>query len=199
MNKILVIHPDDRSTDFLRAIYRKLKNITLITGGYSKSEVLKMISEHDQVMMMGHGSPWGLFSVGQFTDVDNGYIVDHSMIYLFTNQRNNIYIWCNADKFVDRYKLQGLYSGMFVSETGEALMCNLPPVSQSIVDESNNSFATWLGDIISEKPLHETYEYMMYYYKILAESNSVAEYNSERLYLSEGGVIRSNKSTKYIT
>ena len=193
--KTLIIHPEDRTTDFLRGIYATLPGHTLITKG-TKAHVNSLIDTHDRVIMCGHGTPMGLLSVKQFENYE--YIIDSNTVPRIRG-KECIYIWCNADKFVDRYKLQGLYSGMFVSETGEALMCNLPPVSQSIVDESNNSFATWLGDIISEKPLHETYEYMMYYYKILAESNSVAEYNSERLYLSEGGVIRSNKSTKYIT
>jgi len=34
MKKILIIHPDDRSTDFLKPIYEKLPNITVITGVY---------------------------------------------------------------------------------------------------------------------------------------------------------------------
>jgi PAS domain S-box-containing protein len=38
--KVLVIHPDDRSTDFLKPIYAGITNATVITGGYSKAEVL---------------------------------------------------------------------------------------------------------------------------------------------------------------
>jgi hypothetical protein len=64
--KTLIIHPADESTTFLDIVYQNIPNQTLIQGGCSKMDVMKMIKEHDRVMMMGHGSPGGLFSIGQF-------------------------------------------------------------------------------------------------------------------------------------
>jgi hypothetical protein len=61
MKKILVIHPDDRSTDFLKPIYENLPNTTVITGGVSYMNIRQSIIEHDQVIAMGHGSTYGLF------------------------------------------------------------------------------------------------------------------------------------------
>ncbi len=52
--KTLIIHPDDRSTDFLKPIYENVTNATVVTGGVSKKDVKQMIIEHDQVMMMKH-------------------------------------------------------------------------------------------------------------------------------------------------
>ena len=75
MKKILVIHPDDRSTDFLKPIYENLPNTTVITGGVSYMNIRQSIIEHDQVMMMGHGSPYGLFSMGKFPN-SGGLIID---------------------------------------------------------------------------------------------------------------------------
>jgi hypothetical protein len=178
----LIIHPDDRSTDFLKPIYRNITNPTLITGGVTREEIHELIKSHDRIIMMGHGSPWGLFSVGKFKVLDS-YIISNEEVHLLLQKKNSIFIWCNADKFVNRHQLKGFYSGMFISEVGEASYCGLPGTSQEIVNESNDSFADMLGKII-DKPLHETYRNIKQQYKILAESNPVAKYNHERLYLN---------------
>jgi len=64
--KTLIIHPEDSSTTFLDIVYESIPNKTVITGGVSKAQVQQLIREHDRVMMMGHGSPGGLFGVGKF-------------------------------------------------------------------------------------------------------------------------------------
>jgi len=179
--KTLVIHPGDRSTDFLKPIYKDI-TATVITGGVSKDDVLKMINEHDRIMMMGHGSPWGLFSIGKFLN-SHGHIIDNTMVHALSQKKNNVFIWCNADQFVKRHELKGLYSGMFISEVGEAYVCGLSNTPQSTVDESNNSFATMLGKVIN-KPLNEAYKSVKRQYTLLAKSNPVANYNSQRLYLN---------------
>jgi hypothetical protein len=183
--KTLVIHPKDSSTDFLIPIYMNLKSfpdyddVTIIRGG-SKEEVDEQIQLHDRIMMMGHGSPQGLFAVGQFGM--QGMIIGHSTVPLLEN-KECIFIWCNADKFVERYNLKGLYSGMFISEVSEANYCGLPGTPQEVVDESNDFFAAEFG-LVSNKSLTEIYDTVKYNYNILAENNPVAEYNLERLYLN---------------
>ena len=62
----LIIHPTDRSTDFLSPIYANITDATIMNGGVSKDQVAKAINEHDRIIMLGHGSPYGLFSIGQF-------------------------------------------------------------------------------------------------------------------------------------
>jgi hypothetical protein len=106
--KTLIIHPEDDSTTFLDIVYKSIPDKTVITGGVSKSDVMKLIEEHDRVMMMGHGSPGGLFSCGQF-GTSGGYIIDQSSIPYLKTKSDNVFIWCNADKFVETYKLQGFY------------------------------------------------------------------------------------------
>ena len=181
MNRTLIIHPADRSTDFLKPIYAKIPNATVITSG-TKDQVNEEILNHDRIMMMGHGSPSGLFSVGKFGN-SNGFIIDENTVELLQGTEN-VFIWCNADKFVTKYKLEGFYSGMFISEVSEAIYCGLPNTPQSVVDESNNTFAELLGSVI-HKPLHSAYRYTKYYYERLAEVNAIAEYNNTRLYLKE--------------
>lgn len=184
----LVIHPQDKSTDFLIPIYMNLKSfpdfndVTIIRGGMTRAEVDQEIIKHDRIMMMGHGSPGGLFAVGQFID-NPGYIISHGTADILRN-KECIFIWCNADRFVETNNLKGLYSGMFISEVHEASYCGIPNVPQTVVDESNDYFAKELGSII-DQPLVEIYRWIRYYYGKLAVSNIVAEYNSQRLYLHD--------------
>ena len=185
--KTLVIHPKDGSTDFLTPIYMNLKSfpdfddVTIIRGGITKEELNEQIEQHDRIMMMGHGSPGGLFSVGQF-DGNYGFIINHDTVPLLQD-KECIFIWCNADRFVEANNLKGLYSGMFISEVSEANYCGLPGTPQDIVTESNEYFAKELGSV-SEKSLDEIYQHIKYTYGMLAEGNAVAEYNHNRLYLN---------------
>jgi hypothetical protein len=178
--KTLIIHPDDRSTDFLCPIYEGVTNPTIVRSGLSKREVNQLIKEHDRIYMLGHGAPQGLMNVGRFTDT-YGFIIDHNTAELLKD-KECIAIWCNADQYMKRYELKGLYSGMFISEVGEAAYCDLPDIPQSVVDESNKYFATWLGEQANQ-PLNEMYDQLATNYDTLAEWNPVAFYNVNRLYL----------------
>lgn len=179
--KTLIIHPSDGSTSFLDIVYESIPNKTVITGGVSKQDVMNLIKEHDRVMMMGHGSPSGLFSVGQFHGVGGGYIIDQSMVPLLSEKEDNVFIWCNADRFVDTFKLKGFYSGMFISEVGEAYYCGLPGTKQDAVDESNYGFVNILSKYINEDK-NVIYENVLNEYGLIAEQNPVALYNHNRLY-----------------
>jgi hypothetical protein len=183
--KTLIIHPADASTSFLDIVYNPIPNKTVITGGVTKSEVQQLIREHDRVMMMGHGSPGGLFSVGQFDNRGSygygGYIIDQTMIPVLKEKDNSVFIWCNADKFVNMFKLKGFYSGMFISEVGEALYCGLPGTQQDEVDESNYGFCNIIAKYINEDT-NSIHEKVTKEYGLIAESNPVALYNNNRLY-----------------
>lgn len=178
--KNLVIHPQDRSTDFLMPIYDNISDATIVNSGLSKAEVAQLIMEHDRILMMGHGSPFGLFSVGRFNS-PNGYIIDSTMVDILED-KECIAIWCNADQFMKRHSLNGFYSGMFISEVGEATYCGLPGTSQDIVTSSNDYFAQLVGEVVNQ-PLNEIYDYVKENYGLLTEDNPVALYNYNRLYL----------------
>jgi hypothetical protein len=178
----LVIHPNDPSTSFLDIVYNNIPDKTVITGGMSKKDVEKLIKEHDRVMMMGHGYPGGLFSVGQFTNC-HGTIIDHHTVHLLNEKDNSVFIWCNADQFVNRYKLKGFFSGMFISEVGEATYCRVYGTDQDIVDESNYGFCNITAKYINE-PQNVLYENVMREYGEMAQNNPVAFYNHNRLYLN---------------
>ena len=180
--KNLIIHPADTSTDFLKPIYANVSDAIILNGGATKDQVKELMVRHDRIIMLGHGSPFGLFSVGQFVG-NNGYIIDATMVDVLKNIEC-ISIWCNADQFMIKHGLNGFYSGMFISEVSEATYCGLPGTLQETVDTSNQYFAQLLGEVINE-PLSVIYGHVKENYGLLTEDNPVANYNHNRLYLAE--------------
>lgn len=77
--KNLIVHPEDPTTTFLSPIYANLKNKTVIKGGITKSELRELIDSHDRVLMLGHGSTFGLLNPDQFPDAGS-FIIDDSMV-----------------------------------------------------------------------------------------------------------------------
>lgn len=176
MHRTLVIHPHDQTTHFLKRIYEDIPNKTVITGGLFVDEVNKLIHNHDQIIMLGHGSPRGLFGI----NFNRSYVIGEDQVELLQD-KECIFIWCHADQFVNEHNLKGFHSGMFVSEVNEALMYRLVGDTQ-LVNESNNTFAHILGSFIN-KPLTEIYSKVKKEYGRFAETNEIAKYNHERLYL----------------
>ncbi len=183
--KTLIIHPKDESTTFLDIVYKDIPNKTVVQGGVTKTELLRMMEEHDRIMMMGHGAPGGLFSVGVFPYSGfktSPYIIDHYAVPILQEKEGNVFIWCNADRFVDHYNLKGFYSGMFISEVGEAAYCGLTNTQQSEVDESNYGFVNIISKHINQ-PTEIIYENVKKEYGLIAHNgNQVAIYNNKRLY-----------------
>ena len=175
--KTLVIHPKDNTTTFLEPIYEKIDNKTVIQKDCSFEQLINLIETHDRIMMMGHGSSDGLFSIGNF---DEGYVIDKNIVFLLKKKKECFYLWCNADKFVEKYQLNGFYSGMFISEVGEASFCNIS-TTQKVVDESNYIFSKITSKYANHK-MEELYENVKFEYHKLAELNPVASYNLKRLY-----------------
>jgi hypothetical protein len=189
--RTLVIHPMDPSTDFLCNIYSGIPNKTVVREGVDKSGLIQLIKEHDRVMMMGHGLPDGLLSLGLFKGC-GFFAIDESVVQLLKEKIDNVFIWCYAARFVERHGLGGYYSDMFISEVGESQQCSLDRqldhslrkklavVDQSDVDESNNRFV----DIIA-KYIHldkrEIYQKVKEEYGKIARENPIAMYNNERL------------------
>lgn len=186
--KTLVLHPQDISTDFLRPIYANIKRKTVLTKDVSRDVLLSAIRSHDTIIMLGHGSSSGLFNV---SGIGKGVMVVGESLVEELRGKQLIAIWCNADKFIERHHLPALYSGMFISEVSEAKYCNVQG-TQAMVDESNNTFATLLGNMLGESPtdLKTIHSLVGESYEELGESNAVAKYNSDRWYYDEGTTVR---------
>jgi hypothetical protein len=174
MRTTLVIHPHDQSTHFLKPIYENIPYKTIITGGLWQRRVIDLIEVHDRIIMLGHGSPNGLFGI----NFNSTYVIGENIVYLLED-KECVFIWCHADQFVKKHNLKGFHSGMFVSEVGEALMYKLKGDKQ-LVNESNDVFAHMLGSVINN-PLNEVFDYIKSDYGRLAETNEIAKYNHERL------------------
>ena len=180
--KTLVIHPDDRSTDFLRPIYQNIPGVTVVTKDITAETLRKVIAANEQIIMLGHGSPSGLFNV---SGIGSGLFAIGSQHADILRDKKCIYIWCNTDQFVRTHNLPGLYTGMFISEVAEANYCKVI-AEQTQVDESNNLFAELLGkQLVNYKDDYEAiYFAIEEEYGKLAEVNAVAKYNWDRWYIN---------------
>jgi hypothetical protein len=175
--KTLVIHPKDKSTDFLKPIYAGITDATVVTGGVGKDEIRELIKQHERVIMLGHGAPGGLFGVGEFGGWS--YIIDSTMVEALSNKPNNIYVWCNANAFIDQHPtLQGFYSGMFISEVGEARIYKID-ASQEVVNESNDLFAKLVGNHIDLDSKTIATNAQFFYH---IPGNEVSAFNNQRMY-----------------
>ena len=179
--KCCSIHPSDFSTVFLKPIYQNIPDVTVITGGMSKEEVINEIKIHDHIIMCGHGSGSGLYSVNQFTGLGYmSYIIDREVVDIFKGKQITS-IWCYAKDFIVNNSISNCFmSGMFVSECAEASLMGFT-ASQEQVDESNWCFSKNLGEHILKTP-EEIYTAMQNgAYAKLAETNPVAAYNFDLL------------------
>jgi hypothetical protein len=180
--KTLIIHPEDSTTDFLSQIYSSLPNKTVVKGGIRKSELPKLIDSHDRVLMLGHGSPFGLINAGQFPD-SGSYIIDDSMVLPLINKTNSVFIWCNANQFVERHGLEGLNCGMFISEVIEANSYGFENIDEDLIDQSNGRFSWIISNYINQ-PIEILYQKLLYQYDLMARTNPIARFNLEQLNLT---------------
>ena len=169
----LVIHLDDRSTDFLKPIYQGM-GYPVITGRISKEELMDEIRKHSRIYAMGHGSPSGLFGAG--------FMIGDEFGPLLAEKQSGLYIWCNADAYAVRNGLSGMVSGMFISEVGEAAMFGIE-ASQEEVDRSNDLFAKVVREHLDGgNPLAQVRQCYSH------PTCSIVKFNSDRLYTFESGV-----------
>jgi len=177
--KTLVIHPKDQTTDFLKEIY-KGEDVTLMTD--TSIDPSNAIREHDRVIMLGHGSPGGLFrtdSKPTWRSHKGYYIINSSHVSLLKEKTDNVFVWCNADKFVDAYDLKGFYTGMIISEYVEACIFNLAHVTVGEINYSNELLATSIYKAIWSKKDIITEVKNNY---VDVNNNDVIDFNKYNLY-----------------
>jgi hypothetical protein len=166
--KTLVIHPNDPSTDFLKEIY-KGKDWTIMNHpNEPEKEIINAIKSHGRIIMMGHGCPDGLFGIHRM-------LIHSGLVYLL-REKLCVCIWCNSDQFVLKYKLRGFYTGMFLSEVGEAEYYKIK-TDQASVSYSNYYFANLMNGSIDSLNLYN--EIKSAY---TDEDNPVIQFNNKRLY-----------------
>ncbi|MCK9416528.1 hypothetical protein M0Q97_07725 [Candidatus Dojkabacteria bacterium] len=169
--KTLVIHPRDTTTDFLSDIYKD-KDWTVITENISKSQLKLKIIHHDRIVMLGHGNKDGLYYFKH-----NRFIVSSELVYLLRS-KICVGIWCNADKFFEKYKLSGFNTGMIISEIDEAYQYGVRG-SFDIIEQSNKLFAYAIKESIDLTNIVDNVK------QIYVGDNEIISFNKNNLYLKK--------------
>ena len=165
--KTLVIQPKDSSTDFLKEIYQERDWTVINEWNLSKYELIKAVESHDRIVMMGHGTPAGLIGY-------TGIFMTPSFISVL-QEKDCVCIWCNADQYVKRNNIKGFFTGMFISEVGEARYFRIE-TTQKEIDYSNNLFTKAVTKYIDSEDM---------WGRIVEEyrgDDLVIQYNNQRLY-----------------
>jgi len=140
--KTLVIHPEDHSTRFLKLVYKD-KDWTVIDYDISKKKLKEQIKSHDRIIMLGHGTGYGLIG-------HRGFVIDSTYVYLL-REKILFAVWCNCDVFFEKYKLKGFYTGMIISEIDEAYYCGVTTETDEL-EKSNWLFAEALQASVDKDP-----------------------------------------------
>lgn len=173
--KTLVIHPEDKSTQFLDIIYKD-KGFTVVRKwGESMSKMRKLVRSHDRIMFMGHGGPFGLFGYTQ-------HLRDRHFVEML-KKKECVCIWCNADLYVERVGLVGFYTGMFISEVGEAAYYGIRKTQEEI-DYSNNLFVEHFREVMDNPNLLTEIK------TLYSGECDVIKFNNARLYYTDKPIIR---------
>ncbi len=156
---MLVIHPKDKTTAMLSALYDGLE--AQVVDGYRSTKEMGLLLHHvstqKRIMLLGHGSDKGLFfRADDSKDEFDKIIVGHSHAYHLRKHGGNIVaIWCNADQFARAEGLHGLFTGMIVSELNEALLYQVK-TTQEELDRENVKLVRRLRALLDERiPLCE--------------------------------------------
>lgn len=169
--KTLVIHPFDTSTIFLEQVYKD-KSWTIISDIYTtKKKLRNEIKSHDRIIMMGHGSKHGLYAGSR------GLMIDSTYVH-YLRDKQIVAIWCNADEFINKYGLNGFYTGMIISELSEANYLNIDATIKDI-KESNILFTKAITESIDSNDMLLEAKNI---YNIEDTNNSIIKYNKVRLY-----------------
>ncbi len=156
---MLVIHPKDKTTAMLSALYDGLEAQVIADYRSTKEmgHLLHHVSPQERIMLLGHGSDKGLFfRKDDSKDEFDKIIVGHHHAYRLRKHGGNIVaVWCNADQFARAEGLHGLFTGMIVSEVSEALLYQVE-TTQEELDRENVKLAMKLRTLLDEKiPLSE--------------------------------------------
>jgi hypothetical protein len=182
----LVIHPDDRSTDFLKPSYEDL-DATVITQPNQLYNLKETVKNHNRIIMMGHGSPGGLFmptikgvQMGRNGELEE--YSEHSIGRGFADilkEKRIASIWCNADGYVVPNDLHGFYTGMAISELCEANYCGVNGCDEKQLNESSTKFALALKEALKVDGPESVNIFKEMYYN---PDNPIMVYNRQRIY-----------------
>lgn len=179
---MIVIHPKDKTTSFLRQIYSWEKEATIIDETWSNRNIRERIGtapKEEMVVMLGHGCDKGLFAPygeNQFART----IVDSRLVYLL-REHPCMGIWCYANEFAENYELKGLFSGMVVSDANEANDLCLDFDGEDI-GQLNKQYALDLEYCFRHYPLGSIPKIML---EVQDYNSPIKDFNYKSLYFYE--------------
>ena len=151
---MLVIHPEDKTTSMLKGLYEG-EVYTLVSKPLPRRDMrrlLRLTEPNERILLLGHGSAYGLFHrekspAAQF----DSFIISHAHAFPLRKHGSNLVgIWCHAADFARRERLQGLFSGMIISELEEAVQYNVR-TNQEELDRENVKLAARLRYLFDSK------------------------------------------------
>lgn len=149
-----VIHANDPTTKVLSQLYEQRKDITAhITEMSTNGTVQRAIRTDDVIMMLGYGNEYGLFSKPEKNGDYKRFLITDKHVQ-FLRKKTCIGIWCYANKFAEKYKLHGLFSGMIISELQEAIDMEVPATKDEI-DREMEKFTIRLKDCMDTYGLEQ--------------------------------------------
>lgn len=150
-----VIHATDPTTQVLSFLYQQREDVRLcITEKSTSSDVQRAIRTDDVLMMLGHGNEYGLFSKPDRNGEYRRFLITDRHVQ-FLRDKTCIGIWCYANKFAEKYKLHGLFSGIIISELQEAIDLGVPATKDEI-DKEMEKFTIRLKDCMEKFGLEQT-------------------------------------------
>lgn len=150
-----VIHATDPTTQVLSLLYQQREDVKRrITERNTSSDVQRSIRADDVIMMLGHGNEYGLFSKPDKNGDYRRFLITDRHVQ-FLRDKTCIGIWCYANKFAEKYRLHGLFSGMIISELQEAVDLGVP-ASKDEIDKEMEKFTIRLKDCIETYGLEQT-------------------------------------------
>lgn len=156
---MLVIHPKDKTTTVLSLLYEGME--VRLLDQTSNSATIKRVLNHtpkqERIMMLGHGMDKGLLTRdNDEQDVFHRLMVHHPHAYYLRKHEGNIVaVWCNADLFARKEGLHGLFTGMIISELGEALIYGVDTTQEELERETPKLIKRLRLLLDEEIPLHE--------------------------------------------
>lgn len=184
--KTLCVHPDDRSTDFLKRVYKGKDWDVISSWPGDRKTLAKTMRCYDRIVMMGHGTPGGLLNVNKFygrEEPQPTYVVDDSFVDILAGKKT-VSIWCYSDQYARRNKLPGFHTGMIISEVREAeMVLGSAPLDEKRTLDNMNLFADVVNRHIDDSDLLEAQRLMREEY---GRDDPVSEFNRKNIIMLNG-------------
>lgn len=148
--KILVIYVNSaEDTEDLKFAYEGL-DVTLLYNPTPQQVTRELrVTSADTVMILGHGSPSGLF-----THDWHGNAVDARHVHYLRNKKC-IGVWCYASEFAIKYDLKGFFTSMFISNKWEAACHGFKGENEEIYEQTRHFLRTLNKLIKDNTPMEE--------------------------------------------